>query len=308
MWKRVQNLIHNSVGCLKDEDGQAMIEFAVVLPILLLLTVGTLLLTVSFVQKARMNALAYMSARVGVVRRSDFQAVDQTLKLYQDRSKQNWVSELNLKSETVANQEVDIRLGKPGERLDLFANLISGNPPPDKPASLQVEIRQPVEYRSSGALRPKTISEVDYAYQSHSGLLNVLKLLPNSLLDDRQMADSMQTGENVQDEILGLQPPDKNLKWFYDHLGWQIVDTNREDAIGEFASLKKNYTYLREIQQGGSAMKFIFEKLLPFIDKVLGAVMVGMDAFEKAAVETATDVDKNVRSSFQNSASGQLSP
>ena len=53
---------------LLEELGQGLVEFALVLPILLLLTLGTVLLTLSYIQKARMNGLAYMSARVASVR------------------------------------------------------------------------------------------------------------------------------------------------------------------------------------------------------------------------------------------------
>lgn len=300
--KHIKQKLSKIFQLLKADDGQAMVEFAVVLPILLLLTVGTLLLTVSFIQKSRMNALAFMSARVGVVRRTDFQAADQTLKLYQERSKQAWVNQINIKEQTVENNHVVIRLAKPGERLDIFANLISGRPSSGDPASLEVSISQPIEYPETGSLRPKTISEVDYQYSNRSNVLNIIGLIPNSLLDDRQMADPMSGGDDLKDELLGLKPPDKNLKWFYDDLDWKILSSNQESASGEFADLQDNYKLLDEIQKGGSTMKFIFAKLFPMADKILGVVMVGVENFEKSATKAADTLDQNVRDSFQSDA------
>ena len=74
MWYFKRRFKHHLKQLLQEQDGQGLVEFALVLPILLLLTLGTILLTLSYIQKARMNGLAFMSARVAIVRRANTDA------------------------------------------------------------------------------------------------------------------------------------------------------------------------------------------------------------------------------------------
>jgi len=290
-------------ACLKNEDGQGLVEFAVVLPILLLLTVGTLLLTLSYMQKARMNGLAYMSARVTAVRRDNFDGPQKTLAAYQQRSQQQWVSSVSVLPQPNSENQVSTRLSKPGERLDILANLISGRPSPERPSDLIVEIKLNKEYRESGSLRPQTYSEVDYHHQAKA--LSLPSLIPASILNKTQMADPMSGSIAERDKILGLTPPNRPLAKFYtDIIDWGPLayGWNEEKAAGDFASMQVIHENFKKIETGGNVLDLILS-FLPFINKI--KAIVG-DIAEAAALQVeqtmsglAQNLDQEVRASVQ---------
>ena len=63
MLKKLKELI-------KDEKGNSLVEFALVLPMLLVLTVGGVYLSVSFSHKSIMNGVSFMQARAASVRQN----------------------------------------------------------------------------------------------------------------------------------------------------------------------------------------------------------------------------------------------
>lgn len=295
------------MGLLSEEQGQGIVEFAVVLPILLLLTLGTVMLTLSYMQKAQMNGLAFQAARVAAVRRSsDFDAAKYTLAQYKQRSGQVWIDTVTANSQELGNG-TQVRLTKPAQRLDILANLISGQPGSDQPRELGAQMHIRREIRDSGAERPQTYSEVSYIYQA-SGVLPWLKLLeglPNGILDaDTQMADD--TGGAAQgDKILGLEPPNTHLKAFYDNRGWDLSDYNRntEKEAGQFARMRLMGDYFKQIQAGSGALALILEFsgfAKPLTD-LLGAGADKIAGQVASTMETiANETDNNLRQSFES--------
>ena len=286
-------------------------EFALVLPILLLLTLGTILLTLSYIQKARMNGLAYMSARVAAVRRPDFDASAFTLKKYAERSGQNWLSEVTATAPAAGAGKVGISLRKPGERLDVLANMISGQPT-TQPLDLIVQMQLPQEYGESmisHSARPQTFTEVDYQYKPRL-LGELIDKLPNGMLDATQMADRMNGSTDERDSILSLDPPNKRLKEkFYASKIWAwetALSTNSEAASGQFASMQRVYNNFKLIEAGGSLLDLIADFLgfagpLKELVGDIGAEAAG--AYIRTMSEITSQLDENLRSSYRSGGS-----
>ena len=272
-----------------------MVEFAVVLPILLLLTVGTLLLTVSYVQKLRMNGLAYMSARVAAVRRPDVDAAAYTLQQYKEVTRQAWIDEVQATRLPTSESLVGIQLQKPGERLDILANLVSGQPG-QQPMDLIVQMQLPREYAISGSLRPKTDTIVDYRYEP-SGLGEVIGALPKGLIDTSQMAE-----DGAQ--ALGLVPSNTRLKAFYDKYDWQTAyASNDEKPSGQFKDMQDTYQNFALIEQGGNVLNLIlkfagFAGPLKAIVGELGEQAINL--LLRALGLMRDEVDQNIQSSFRS--------
>lgn len=290
---------------LKSQRGQGLLEFSLVLPILLLLTLGTILLTLSYIQKARMNGLAFMSARVAVVRRANFDAAGFTLKKYAERSGQNWLGELTPSVPVTDRDIAAVSLSKPGERLDVLANLISGQPN-SQPLDLIVQMQLPREYQGSDTLRPATFTQVDYHYKPH-GLGDLLTLIPKVLLDTTQLADDPAASDLGQrDQNLGLEPANQNLEKYYANRGWKnALIQNDEDPKGsDFASMQTVYANFKAIETGGMLLQLFIDFLTGVAKPITDALgAVGVEAAQKAeqgAHSLAQRVDENVRSSFSS--------
>lgn len=288
---------------VRDESGQGLVEFAVVLPILLLLTVGTIMLTLSYIQKARMNGLAFMSARVAAVRRPNVDAAAYTLQQYRERTGQNWLQEVTVQPQPTGPNEVGIRLSKPGERVDVFANLVSGQQN-QQPMNLVVQMQLPKESSETGSLRPQTYSEVDYQYEPR-GVGELLSNLPKGLLNTTQMADTAAaTDFGGRDKLLGLRPPDSNLKKFYDDRNWeQAFSNNNEAATGQFKSMQTTYNNFELIETGGDLLANVLKLFSafagPLVDIVgsLGSEAIGLLVTSMTTVSDG--VDSNVRNSYR---------
>lgn len=288
----------------REEHGQGLVEFAVVLPILLLLTVGTVMLTLSYMQKARLNGLAFSSARVAAVRRPGFDAATWTLKDDQSRSKQSWLSDVQVGEQTSNGDMARVQLRKTGQRLDVLANLISGQPG-QRPQDLVAQMQLPSEFKPTGEPRPQTFSEVDYTTQNRSGLpwLDLIDALPDAILDSEQMADPMGGGLGDRDRILSLAPPNARLRSFYKDRGWDEADfrSNSEKEQGQLATLKLMGDNFKAIELGGNVAQLAL-KFLPLageITELLGEVGAEVAAAtERTMVEVHNQVDDNVRGSF----------
>lgn len=280
----------------QEQSGQGLVEFAIVLPILLLLTVGTILLTLSYIQKARMNGLAYMSARVAAVRRPNVDAPAFTLQKYKEVSRQNWVDQVKSSQQNQSDRVV-VRLQKPGERLDALANLISGQPS-QQPMDLIVQMQLPLETTRSGELRRRTYSEVDYTYQDR-GLGSLIKAIPDALIDDTQMADPMSGSVDNKDQILSLNPPNSQLKDFYKDRGWsEALTKNSEPASGDFGSMVKVYDNFKLIESGGTITNILLDIFAAFAKPLGKFTEVFAQLILTASDTITTGVDTSVRSSF----------
>lgn len=289
----------------KSQRGQGLVEFSLVLPILLLLTLGTILLALSYIQKARINGLAYMGARVATVRRANFDAADFTLKKYAERSGQNWLSEVTATVPGSSADKVAIRLSKPGERLDVLANLISGQNT-NQPLDLIVEMQLPREYTGTGSLRPATFTQVDYHYKPH-GLGDLLTLIPKVLLDTTQLVDESKPDNfGERDQNLGLEPSNQNLEKYYAHRGWQkAYSQNDEDPkSSDFAGMQTVYANFKAIETGGMLLQLFIDFLAGVAKPLTDALgTVGVEAAQKAeqgAHSLGQRVDENIRSSFRS--------
>lgn len=284
--------------CLKEQDGQAMVEFAIVLPLLLLLTVGTILMSVSFIQKSRMNGLSFSAARVQAVRRSDFNATDFVLRDYRDRSGQNWTQQIQV--ESTDGPGAQVRLSKTAERADVFANLVSGDPSPEQPTRLLVETRMPTEYPASGNLRRQTRNEVNYVMNGIDSLVDSkLNLVIRPLIDQRQMADQAATPEE-KDNILGLGPPNRNIQLTYDEFAWGKAYSSHQESVdgSKFDDLQKQYEIFDKILSAGSqdTLDLILDSILPgasLIKKILGGLAEGaISGFQGDFIEAGESLNK----------------
>ncbi len=287
---------------VREESGQGLVEFAVVLPILLLLTVGTILLTLSYIQKARMNGLAFMSARVAAVRRSNVDAASYTIQQYRQRTGQNWLQEVSSQPQQAGPDQVVIRLRKPGERVDVFANLVSGQPN-QQPLDLVVQMQLPKEYSEKGSLRPQTYTEVNYQYQP-VGIGELLGGLKVGLIKTDQMADSTSVSIGERNRMLSLDPPDGNLKKFYADRNWEdALKLNDEAADGQFKSMQTTYKTFELIETGGDLLANLLKLFTafagPLVDIIgnLGAEAIGV--FEASMSKVSDGVDSNVRNSYR---------
>lgn len=286
--------INLSWQLLREEAGQGLVEFAIVLPILLMLTLGTILLTLSYIQKARMNGLAFMSARVAAVRRSDFDASDFTLKKYAELSQQTWLSEVTASTPATDPDAVAVGLRKPGERLDVLANLISGQS--SQPLDLMVEMQLPREYSGSGSLRAATFTQVDYQFSNAKmlaslGALSILPIYTDVLVD------------KSSDKNLGLNPSEGKLKQFYSEVGWaDAFRDNDEKAAGSFATMQSIYANFKLIGTTGWALQAFLDLLTGFGGELLKGLGTGGEVaaalFEKQAHSSAILLEENARSSF----------
>ncbi|MFN3431129.1 MAG: TadE family protein [Candidatus Sericytochromatia bacterium] len=74
-----------------NDSGQAMVEFALVLPFLALLTFGTLEVALYLQQQSAMNGAAFIAARSAAVLGADKAGTDKALKAYTDATGMPWL-------------------------------------------------------------------------------------------------------------------------------------------------------------------------------------------------------------------------
>lgn len=280
------------VNKLKYQSGQAMIEFALVLPLLIVLTVGTIFLTITYIHQSTMNGVSFMSARALAVR-NNTQVAQQVQNRFKKRAKFNnpnhWLNQVTIKARRVGSQ-AEVTLSKPAEQLDMLANFINsvgnGNTKHD-PRIQQSKITLSDEYiNRQGSSRPQTFKIVNYRYGSTGGD-GWNKLLPEEIkqrlpIDLRQIAMKTETASQEQkDAVLGALPYDKRLqqgleprlKDFYKDSGMAGGDglNNSEKVSGKspnlhnasnFNTIKKIHSHFRKIQIGAGAMQIFIDTLL----------------------------------------------
>lgn len=130
---------------LRDESGQSLVEFAIVLPILLLLTFGTIQLGIFLQRQITLTGASFLAARAATVGGRDGVAFDtpakEVLRSYGEESEQPWIKAIAEGSDgklTVKTEENErlIRLSayrdntQWNEGLAAFSRLLgTGNPP-----------------------------------------------------------------------------------------------------------------------------------------------------------------------------------
>lgn len=243
-----------------------------VLPILLVLTIGTLYLTTAFMHKSRMNGLAYMSARVAAVRNDAAEGSNYTLKRYQQQTQQSWVNKVQVVDQQISGDSVWIALRKPGERIDILANaidILSGSAA-HEPSDVYAAMRLPLEYTTlNGSARPRTYTTVDYrsAFVTSGDLSDpdslpdipwekLLDILPKSILDTTQMADEKPSNVKEQGELISTSPPNTQVKQFYEDRGLKYA-SNSEKEGGQLARMQTIGEYFKAIEAGGDMLGYL---------------------------------------------------
>lgn len=173
----------------KNQSGNALIEFAMVFPLLVVFTMGSIYLSISFGQKAMMNGLAFYEARSASVRKADVN-VDRMVKdryKLDSNGKQPWLEKV--KSEIAVKDEIlEVTLTKDPVKMDMLYNslaLLGGN----KPTNIK-EIKsymnlpyEYVEHAKSNSDRSPTYAVVDYSaeYTFEKFIKNAMESFPTSI-------------------------------------------------------------------------------------------------------------------------------
>jgi hypothetical protein len=295
---------------LLQQEGQSLVEFSLVLPLLLLFSIGTIFITLSFMHKSRMNALAYTSARAASVRPADFDANTFVIDKYKERSQQRWLSEVTPETLPTSNELVGVILRKPGERLDVLVNLVSGNSNREV-RNLVVQMRLPQEYPNGNPQRTQTFSEIDYraSYLPTSTLSAKVKLIdalvPKALFNTESMADNPTGGGadlTQRDDKIGIQPPNTHLKNFYDDLSWNAYSTHDEKPTGTLKTQKLIGDHFKKLEAGGTVLDLIADltPLASVLKGVFGDVAgtVAQEVEQQTASLTA-QLDSDLKQSFE---------
>lgn len=196
---------------IDDEQGNSMVEFALILPLLIVLTMGGIYLSVSFGQKSIMNGLTFLEGRAGSVR-ANYAAIDKLAKeafkrggnsdlpsnpigsdSWLDKTKAN----VSVEGSQMGKQKLRVVLEKEAMNIDMLSNalsLLSGNKPDGKPnlRKLKTTALFPYEYsfRSTNGYisdRPKTYSVVDYEAKNtlEKGVDKIISQLPSQEAKDK---------------------------------------------------------------------------------------------------------------------------
>jgi hypothetical protein len=163
---------------IKEEEGSSLIEFALVLPMLIVLTIGGIYFSISFGQKAILNGVNFMAVRAGSVRENPGMMAKKEKELYeaQAEGRQKWVGKAEIIPQIGAfkanNGMADFRLimTKDGMRIAILINslsILSGKKPDYSIQKLASTMTLPIEYvkhktASGSSDQSKTYSVVDY--------------------------------------------------------------------------------------------------------------------------------------------------
>lgn len=293
-----------------QQEGQTIVEFALVLPLLLLFSIGTIFITLSFMHKSRMNALAYTSARAASVRPVGFDTNTFVLDKYTARSQQRWLSDVTAEVLPTANEMVGVQLRKPGERFDVLVNLVSGNSNREV-RDLVVQMRLPQEYPKGSPQRTQTFSEIDYraSYLPTSTLSAKLKLIdalvPKALFNTDSMADDPTGGDSdltQRDDKVGIRPPNENLKAFYDDLSWKAYTTHDEKPTGTLRTQQLIGDHFKKLEAGGTVLDLIadFTPLASVLKGVFGDVAGTVaQEVEQQTASLTQQLDRDLKQTFE---------
>lgn len=140
--------------------GQAMAEFAVILPLLLFMTLGAVYFALSYAQKSVMTGVAFMGARASLVRPPDAAqpAAERILKRFKQQGG-SWLSDSQVRLESG-----QVLVSQPGgfiARWGLALRRLLGQSGPSP--QVTVGIRRTSEHYDLRTGRPKTWNVVNYS-------------------------------------------------------------------------------------------------------------------------------------------------
>lgn len=294
-------------------------EFALILPLLVVLTIGSIYLTMSYIQKSRLNAIAFMSARSAAVYNENLKMTTFVKDKYQAKTEQNWVDKVQIEQPTgddetpEGRRHVTVRLVKPGERLDILANAIDilsggGQYNPQDTVS-QMRLSKEYFYRK-GEFRPRTFSVVNYRYEMAGGLdwLTLLDKLPKKIFNMSQMEDTRSKDPNKPgsspDEYVGTKPPMANIEAFYDARNWEKAwRENLEKEDGTFLNMQRMADNFKAIELGGALAGYLTDFLTfagPLKDLLADGAVEAVHVVEITLNQVSTAVDKHNRLTFSD--------
>lgn len=243
--ERIKNLI-------SEEEGNSLVEFALVLPLLIVLTVGGIYISVSFGQKSILNGVNFMDVRAGSVRANPEIMARKAKELYESKAEgnQKWLEKVHVQPQRLpgraSNDMTDFRvvLAKDGMRIDLLINslsILSGKKPDYTIRQMFSTMTLPIEYvthkTDSGSIsdHSETFSVVDY--ETQTSLEKVIKTvldkykIPADAADVitskifKKLVDSKKVAgihdSKKADGVLGTNPDLNmdNVKEAYDYWG-----------------------------------------------------------------------------------------
>ncbi len=164
-----QKFEKNFKTLLKDEKGNSIIEFSLVLPLLIVLTVGGVYLSVSFSQKSIMNGLAFMETRAASVRKEHRQIAEHARKNYKRSTdgKQVWLDKSESAISVQKNYDLKVTVTRDAMSADILANslsILTGNKSDNKIKKMTSTMILPIEYitLANRSDRPYTSTTVNY--------------------------------------------------------------------------------------------------------------------------------------------------
>lgn len=290
---------------LDNQKGQSMLEFALILPLLIILTLGGVFFIMSFTHKATMNGVAFMATRAAAVRNDPKQIAEWVKQKYVEKSNRKWLNQVDIKTKS-DKESISVTFSKQGETLEILANainVISGDGHYE-PKKIVTTMTLPYEYFTTedGGSRPKTTATVDYHYQL---TYDYLEHIVSAVINTTQMADKKNM-EN-QDIILGLDPPNKNITDFYNKWGMKYdsdslyPELTDKGSLQTMKTLSENFKLLEAASDIVGAIDSYFGG---FAKEILGTIGQYIGAgFEKAMSGISEVADKHVRQSYKKAPS-----
>lgn len=249
----------NIYTILRDEEGSSMIEFALVLPLLIVLTIGSLYLSVGFTQKSIMNGLAFMETRASSVRQQHNYIAEHAVRNYlkSTEGKQKWIEEAksDIKVDSRTNN-LTVIVSKDALNTEILTNalnVLGGNKPDGKPEIKKIKSAMvlPIEYITLAGRsdRPNTSTTVKYQTELiganfiNDGLFSKLpesvnemikKAMPKSLVDEKSDYSAV-GGEHqtrILDGILSADPTRNGVKLnkTYEYWGLELENNHKSEA------------------------------------------------------------------------------
>ena len=249
---------------IADESGNSMVEFTLVLPLLIVLTLGGVYLSVSFSQKAVMNGLTFLEVRAGSVRKN-YGEVDKLAKDIWKKDKdglgtgigdtaENWLDKTTVKMDVSADKHqmaMRVELSKEPLNLDMLTNalsLLGGNKPTGNQKIRQIKTSMTIPYefnerKGSGYKtdRPETYTVVDYEtkYSYEKAIDSALDVLPpepkeliTKALFDKLVDPKKKVGVNDSEQADGVLSTDpkrnmEKIKAVYKKWGLEYTENSQ---------------------------------------------------------------------------------
>ncbi len=279
---------------LSDEDGNSMIEFALVLPLLILLTVGTVFLSINFAQKSILNGLAFMETRAASVRQQHTKIAEHAVQNYRKQTDghQKWIEKAKSEiKEDNSSGDLTIIVSKDAENTEMLSNVINmigGNKPNGKTEIKKIKsaMTLPIEYIvfSKRSDRPFTSTTIDYETKPVGGdfidknLLDKLPesvrklIIPKSLVDPKKDIGSPDDGQvhdsKRADRVLSANAMENMERLNKSYAYWGLDRLSRSEApenitidnlsaktVNTLGFMKASGEYISVIENGTDVLK-----------------------------------------------------